>query len=73
MVPSKIIFYLLQDGCKLRSAPYTIRELRVDVVAPARSSRSWSTPPLPFKSPQIPSHRDHKALNMETLGGAGGA
>ena len=30
------------------------------------------TPQLPFKRPQIPSNRDHKALNRGTLGGAGG-
>ena len=31
-------------------------------------SRS-STPQLPFKEPQMPSHRDHKALNKGTFGG----
>ena len=30
-----------------------------------------STPQLPFKRPQIPSNRDHKALNRGTLGGVG--
>ena len=30
-----------------------------------------STPQLPFKTPQIPSNRDHKALNRGTLGGLG--
>ena len=30
-----------------------------------------STPQLPFKRPQIPSNRDHKALNRGTLGGLG--
>ena len=30
-----------------------------------------STPQLPFKEPQIPSNRDHKALNRGTLGGLG--
>ena len=30
-----------------------------------------STPQLPFKIPQIPSNRDHKALNRWTLGGLG--
>ena len=28
-------------------------------------------PQLPFKTPQIPSNRDHKALNRATLGGLG--
>ena len=34
-------------------------------------SGTWSTPPLPFnlRHPQIPSNRDHKALNRATLGG----
>ena len=32
-----------------------------------------STPQLPFKTPQIPSNRDHKALNRGTLGGLGRA
>ena len=32
-----------------------------------------STPQLPFKTPQIPSNRDHKALNRATLGGLGTA
>ena len=31
-----------------------------------------STPQLPAKIPQIPSNRDHKALNGGTLGGGGG-
>ena len=30
------------------------------------------TPQLPFKTPQIPSNRDQKALNRATLGGVGG-
>ena len=30
-----------------------------------------STPQLPFKTPQIPSNRDHKALNRGTLVGLG--
>ena len=30
-----------------------------------------STPQLPVKEPQIPSNRDHKALNRATLGGLG--
>ena len=30
-----------------------------------------STPQLPFKEHQIPSNRDHKALNRGTLGGLG--
>ena len=30
-----------------------------------------STPELPFKTPQIPSNRDHQALNKATLGGPG--
>ena len=30
-----------------------------------------STPQLPFKTPQIPSNRDHKALKRGTLGGLG--
>ena len=30
-----------------------------------------STPPLPFKIPQIPSNRGHKALKKGTLGGVG--
>ena len=30
-----------------------------------------STPQLPFKRPQIPSNRDHMALNGGTLGGLG--
>ena len=30
-----------------------------------------STPQLPFKTPQIPSNRDHKALDRGTLGGLG--
>ena len=29
-----------------------------------------STPQLPFKRPQIPSYRDHKALNRATFGGS---
>ena len=29
------------------------------------------TPQLLFKRPQVPSNRDHKALNRGTLGGAG--
>ena len=29
-------------------------------------------PQLPCKEPQIPSNRDHKALNRGTLGGVGG-
>ena len=33
--------------------------------------RYTSTPQLPFKEPQIPSNRDHKALNRGTLGGLG--
>ena len=28
-------------------------------------------PQLPFKTPQIPSNRDHKALNRVTFGGLG--
>ena len=35
------------------------------------SQTSPSTPQLPFKTPQIPSNRDHKALNRRTLGGLG--
>ena len=30
-----------------------------------------STPQLPFQTPQMPSNRDHKALNRGTLGGLG--
>ena len=30
-----------------------------------------ATPDLPFETPQIPSHRDHKALHRGTWGGAG--
>ena len=30
-----------------------------------------STPQLPFKTPQIPSNRGHKAINRGTLGGLG--
>ena len=30
-----------------------------------------STPQLPFKIPQIPSNKDHKALNRGTFGGLG--
>ena len=33
--------------------------------------KATSTPQLPFKIPQIPSNRDHKALNSGTLGGVG--
>ena len=33
--------------------------------------RYTSTPQLPFKEPQIPSTRDHKAINRVTLGGLG--
>ena len=29
------------------------------------------TPQLPYKTPQIPSNRDHTALNTGTLGGLG--
>ena len=36
-----------------------------------KTVESTSTPQLPFKRPQIPSNRDHKALNRGTLGGAG--
>ena len=42
---------------------------------PLDSLESWlsfllrtSTPQVPFKTPQIPPHRDHKALNRGTLG-----
>ena len=40
---------------------------------PSRALKSpdTSTPQLPFKRPQIPSNRDHKALNRGTLGGLG--
>ena len=31
----------------------------------------YQHPQLPFKTPQIPSNRDHKALNRGTLGGLG--
>ena len=33
-------------------------------------SGTTSTPQVPFKTPQIPSNRDHKALNRGTLGGS---
>ena len=36
-----------------------------------RFCTTTSTPQLPFKTPQIPSNRDHKALNRGTLGGLG--
>ena len=34
-------------------------------------NQTTSTPQLPFKTPQIPSNRSHKALNRDTLGGLG--
>ena len=33
--------------------------------------QTTSTPQLPFMKPQIPSNRDHKALNRSTLRGLG--
>ena len=35
------------------------------------TSMPTSTPQLPFKTPQVPSNRDYKALNRGTLGGLG--
>ena len=50
-------------------------ESRPSPLLPARGSKEWclfsSTPQLPFKTPQIPFNRDHKALNSGTLGGVG--
>ena len=39
--------------------------------SPNTDPTSSSTPQLPFERPQIPSHKDHQALNRGTLGGAG--
>ena len=36
-------------------------------------NKPTSTPQLPFREPQIPSNRDHKALNRGTLLGLGGS
>ena len=38
---------------------------------PLQGCSGSSTPQLPFKEPQIPFNREHKALNRATLGGLG--
>ena len=45
--------------------------LRAFGVRVAKTSTKTSTPQLPFNRSQIPSYRDHKALNRGTLGGVG--
>ena len=37
----------------------------------ANTAESTWTSQLPFKEPQVPSNRDHKALNSGTVGGVG--
>ena len=63
----------LIDGLLYGIVAYSFRLLGI----PGTSAQDWvtlwyaSTPQLPFKRPQIPSYRDHKALNRATLGGLG--
>ena len=46
-----------------------------EMVLPGSMNPKWrfqpATPQLPFKRPQTPSDRDHKALNRDTLAGLG--
>ena len=52
--------------------PLVLLKARAAPMAQMGNGLRWtSTPQLPFEEPQIPSNRDHKALNRGTLGGLG--